>query len=169
MKKQFKFLVLALIVTNIVFISIATSYKNKLEDVRESFRLYSLSGENKNLKVTDGMIIESYDKDILNLGSVEYLGKVNKDVIEYEIDIFIEGKNKMDTLYGIKVMTTEKNVNRFGENIDLTNNYGITSAEVITKNFDREYMRNNMYLTLKLKMKNGKEEIYKVKLDVRKI
>lgn len=174
MRKEFNFLFIALIITNIFFIGIATKYKNKSDIINKSFKVYSVNGENEYLKVTDGIIIESYNKDILEGGRIEYLGVHKENLKFYEIQICVNG-NGVDingnekTLFSTKFKSENYDKHLFSFPGDLKANIGRISGEYITRHYDKKYLLNNMYLKLKLQFENGQKEEYKVKLNVKRI
>ncbi|WP_024615283.1 hypothetical protein [Clostridium sp. Ade.TY] len=169
MKKEFRFLLVALIVTNIFFIAIATNYKNKSDKINKAFKVYSVNGENDYLKITDGIIIESYNKDILDAGRIEYLGDNKKDLKSYKIQICAYGNNNEKILFCTNCKSENYEKRLFSFPGDLETNIGRISGEYITKQYDKKYLLSNMYLKLNLQFENGKKEEYKVKLNVKQI
>lgn len=174
MRKEFNFLFIALIITNIFFIGIATKYKNKSDIINKSFKVYSVNGENEYLKVTDGIIIESYNKDILEGGRIEYLGVHKENLKFYEIQICVNGNGvdingNENTLFSTKFKSENYDKHLFSSPGYLKANIGRISGEYITRHYDKKYLLNNMYLKLKLQFENGQKEEYKVKLNVKRI
>jgi len=74
MKEWTKIIIISLLVTNSIFIF--TTLNSKINN--PVFKVYSYEGASDDIKISNGVIIISKDKQIVNGGEIQYLGEKKK-------------------------------------------------------------------------------------------
>jgi hypothetical protein len=83
------FLILILILS-IIFISMLVSYKNKIDT--QKVKVYSFSGKDTNIRISNGIIIISPNKQIVNGGHIQFIGNNRENVKSYSKTIYLDKK-----------------------------------------------------------------------------
>lgn len=167
-KKRSTSVIAILVILNIVFISTTIWYKYKLNNPQVKF--YTVEGESKDIKITNGLIIIYPKYQIFLAGDLQYLSETKNNVQNYSLNIYLDKPDMSKPILSTSLSyegVTKGTV--FPDEFILNKNLGeIRSKDLFTKEDIKDF-KNNMYFSLKGSTMDKKDFEYKIKLDVKEI
>lgn len=132
------------------------------ESNEEQFlKVYSFSGENEYISVSNGVIILDAEDEVCYGGDLKVISDDFTDITKYSTTIYIDGSEKEPLL--------SNSVNdQTGGITNLSGNIGKISGDVL-KGSDADKVNNNLWFELKTTNLNGKEKTYKLQLKTTEI
>jgi hypothetical protein len=170
MKKQLKIgIFVFLIISNIVFIITTTFYKTKIDD--QDFKVYSFEGENKDIRISNGIIIISPNKQIVSGGEIVYKGSENENIQSYSKKIYLNNqRNKADIVLCNSVSSTNDNKGKdFPDEFLLNKSVGVVSSEKLFSEDNLNIIKDNLYFSLDYSKVNGETGNFTIKLNMNEI
>lgn len=163
-KSWAKFVIALLVITNLLFIATSIFYKSKIDN--QVFKVYSFEGESNDIRLSNGIIIISSAKQIVNGGQIQYLGEKLENIIFYSKTISIDGKtilsNSVSNSGEIPGMT-------FPNEILLNRDVGGISAKKLFSDKDINAIKDSLYFNLYCVTGDNKPKNYTIKLKVTEI
>jgi hypothetical protein len=172
MKKHATFLIIALlIISNVIFISTTLSYKSKLNTAEaklapENYKLYFFEGEDNNIKLTNGVVIISPNKELVNGGKIEYVGKGNEKIIAYTTTLYLDKEGKKDVIFSNSASLGAPNGITFSDEFSLNKTIGGISSKKLFSADSLEKLKDNLYLSIDYVKDNFEKGNFTVKLKV---
>ena len=168
MKKSLTLWVVFLVITNIVFISTTMWYKTKLD--KEVFKVYSFQGEGTNIKITDGLIIISPDKQVVSGGNIQYIGTKQEKIQSYSKAIYLDkqGDKNIVLCNSISFENDDKGMS-FTDEFLLNKSIGEISSQQLFSEDQIGLIKENLYFTLEYSTVDGQRENFIVKLNVKEV
>ena len=123
----------------------------------QSLKVYSFSGENEYISVSNGVIILDGKNEICYGGDLKVISDVFVDITTYSTTIYINGSEK-ETLLSNSVD------DQTGGTIDFSGNIGKISGDIF-KNRDADKLADNLWFELKTTNLSGEENTYQVQLQ----
>ena len=127
----------------------------------QSLKVYSFSGENEYISVSNGVIILDGKNEICYGGDLKVISDDFVDITTYSTTIYINGSEK-ETLLSNSVD------DQTGGTIDFSGNIGKISGDIF-KNRDADKLTDNLWFELKTTNLNGEESTYRVQLETTEI
>ena len=127
----------------------------------QSLKVYSFSGENKYISVSNGVIILDGKNEICYGGDLKVISDDFVDITTYSTTIYINGSEK-ETLLSNSVD------DQTGGTIDFSGNIGKISGDIF-KNRDADKLTDNLWFELKTTNLSGEENTYQVQLKTTEI
>ena len=127
----------------------------------QSLKVYSFSGENEYISVSNGVIILDGKNDICYGGDLKVISDDFVDITTYSTTIYINGSEK-ETLLSNSVD------DQTGGTIDFSGNIGKISGDIF-KNRDADKLTDNLWFELKTTNLSGEENTYQVQLKTTEI
>ena len=167
MKKSLVFGVLVfLLITNIIFISITVAYKTKVD--KQIFKVYSFEGEDPDIKISDGLVILSPNKQIVNGGKIQYIGNTQKDIQYYSKTIYIDNQGDKDIVLSNSVSFTGDNVETaFPNEFLLNKDIGEIASERLFTEDAMNIIKDNLYFSLDYSTVHGQTGKITMRLKVK--
>ena len=122
----------------------------------QSLKVYSFSGENEYISVSNGVIILDGKNEICYGGDLKVISDDFVDITTYSTTIYINGSEK-ETLLSNSVD------DQTGGTIDFSGNIGKISGDIF-KNRDADKLTDNLWFELKTTNLSGEENTYQVQL-----
>lgn len=169
MKKYNKnLLIIVLLITNVIFITTTVVYKYK--STNSSLKIYSIKGENSDMKINDGFILLSKDKELLNGGNVEFSGNSIPNINYYSKSIFIDKHGERDTILLNSISHEgDYKVDSLRDELLANKTIGTISSETLFSNTDIDSIKDNLYFCFEYKTTNNEKKEIVVKLDVNEV
>lgn len=123
----------------------------------QSLKVYSFSGENEYISVSNGVIILDDKDEICYGGDLKVMSNDFADITSYLITIYIDGSEK-------SILLSNSVDDRTGETIDISGNIGKISGDIL-KDSDADKLTDNLWFELKTTNLSGEENIYQVQLE----
>lgn len=127
----------------------------------QSLKVYSFSGENEYISVSNGVIILDGKNEICYGGDLKVISDDFVDITTYSTTIYINGSEK-ETLLSNNVD------DQTGGTIDFSGNIGKISGDIF-KNRDADKLTDNLWFELKTTNLSGEENTYQVQLKTTEI
>lgn len=127
----------------------------------QSLKVYSFSGENEYISVSNGVIILDGKDEICYRGDLKAMSDDFTDITTYSTTIYINGSEK-ETLLSNSVD------DQTGGTIDFSGNIGKISGDIF-KNRDADKLTDNLWFELKTTNLSGEENTYQVQLKTTEI
>ena len=127
----------------------------------QSLKVYSFSGENEYISVSNGVIILDGKNEICYGGDLKVISDDFVDITTYSTTIYINGSEK-ETLLSNSVD------DQTGGTIDFSGNIGKISGDIF-KNRDADKLTDNLWFELKTTNLSGEENTYQVQLKTTEI
>ena len=127
----------------------------------QSLKVYSFSGENEYISVSNGVIILDGKNEICYGGDLKVISDDFVDITTYSTTIYINGSEK-ETLLSNSVD------DQTGGTIDVSGNIGKISGDIF-KNRDADKLTDNLWFELKTTNLSGEENTYQVQLKTTEI
>ncbi len=156
----------ALMLLIIMCLTALTGCAVKME--KQDMAVYSFSGDNYFLSVSDGVIVLNGEEEIFSGGKLNILqDKLFSDITSYSADFYILKNGEKRTVLSSSV------VDMTGESVKLDgDSLGKISGETIITNYkmiDEEDWQNNLFFELTTKDKDGEETVYELQMELIKI
>lgn len=149
---------LSLLACAVLLVGCNTSTESNEE---QSLKVYSFSGENEYISVSNGVIILDGKNEICYGGDLKVISDDFVDITTYSTTIYINGSEK-ETLLSNSVD------DQTGGTIDFSGNIGKISGDIF-KNRDADKLTDNLWFELKTTNLNGEENTYQVQLKTTEI
>lgn len=127
----------------------------------QSLKVYSFSGENEYISVSNGVIILDGKNEICYGGDLKMISDDFVDITAYSTTIYINGSEK-ETLLSNSVD------DQTGGTIDFSGNIGKISGDIL-KDKDADKLTDNLWFELKTTNLSGEENTYQVQLKTTEI
>lgn len=138
------------------------------EEVKNETAVYTFSGENEYIRVTNGTVVLDGEEEAFSGGRLEILNKrLCEDAVSWSEEFYIYSGGEEKT-----VMKNVINDQTGGASVSMYGDLGkISGANVITeyKNYDTENFERNLFFRLTVTDSKGKEKAYELKLNVEKV
>jgi hypothetical protein len=127
----------------------------------QSLKVYSFSGENEYISVSNGIIILDGKDEIFYGGDFKVMSDDFADITTYSTTIYINGSEKRTLLFS--------SVNdQTGGTIDVSGNIGKVSGDILGDS-DTDKLTDNLWFELKTTNLSGEERTYQVQLETTEI
>ena len=156
--KKIMAVMLSLLACTVLLAGCNTSSESNEE---QSLKVYSFSGENEYISVSNGVIILDGKDEICYGGDLKVMSDDFSDITTYSTTIYINGSEKETLLSnGVDDQT--------GGIIDVFGNIGRISGDILRdSNVDK--LTDNLWFELKTISLNGEKKIYQVQLETTEI
>ena len=132
---------------------------------QEPLRVYSFSGENEQLGVSNGIIVLNGSEEIFSGGDLKAADDSFLDITSYSTTFYmISGSEKNVILSNSMVDTTGGTVNVSGDLGQISGNSTLRRIKID----DANDLENTLYFELAAKDKNGKESVYQLQMSLKK-
>ncbi len=167
MKKSIVLGVLILLfITNIIFIFTTVLYKTKIDE--QVFKVYSFEAENIDIKISDGLVIISPNKQIVHGGKIQYLGNQKENIESYSKTIFLNQNGNKEIILSNAVSIADDNDGAsFSDEFLLNRDIGEISSEKLFSPDDINIINDNLYFSLDYSTINGEKGNITIKLNVK--
>ena len=156
--KKIMAVILLLLACTILLAGCNTSSKGNEE---QSLRVYSFSGENEYISVSNGVIILDGKDDICYGGDLKVMSDGFANITTYETTIYINGSEKEPLCsFVVDDMT--------GGTIDVSGNIGKISGDIL-RDSDTDKFPDNLWFELQTTNLSGEENTYQVQLETTEI
>ena len=127
----------------------------------QSLKVYSFSGENEYISVSNGVIILDGKEEICYGGDLKVMSDDFSDITTYSTTVYINGSEK-ETLLSNGVD------NQTDGTIDVSGNIGKISGDIL-RDSDADKLTDNLWFELKTTNLSGEENTYQVQLETTEI
>ena len=156
--KKIRAVMLSLLACTVLLAGCNTSSESNEE---QSLKVYSFSGENEYISVSNGVIILDGKDEICYGGDLKVMSDDFADITTYSTTIYINGSEKETLLSnGVDDQT--------GGTIDVSGNIGIISGDIL-RDSDADKLTDNLWFELKTTNLSGEENTYQVQLETTEI
>ena len=156
--KKIRAVMLSLLACTVLLAGCNTSSESNEE---QSLKVYSFSGENEYISVSNGVIILDGKDEICYGGDLKVMSDDFSDITTYSTTIYINGSEKETLLSnGVDDQT--------GETIDVSGNVGQISGDIL-RDSDADKLTDNLWFELKTTNLSGEENTYQVQLETTEI
>lgn len=131
------------------------------KDEEKSLKVYSFSGENDDISVSNGVIILDDKDEICYGGNLKIMSDDFTDITTYSTTIYINGHEK-------EILLSNSVDDQTGETIDASGNIGEISGDFL-KDSDVDKLAHNLWFELKTTNCNGEENAYRLQLQTTEI
>lgn len=128
---------------------------------KQSLKVYSFSGENEYISVSNGVIILDGKDEICYGGDLEVMSDDFSDITAYSTTIYINGSEK-------EILLSNGVDDQTGAKIDVSGNVGKISGDFL-RDGDADQLADNLWFELKTTNLNGEENTYQVQLETTEI
>lgn len=155
-----------LLIANIVFVTTTVLYKTKID--KQVFKVYSFEGESTDIRVSDGLVIISPNKQTVNGGKIQYIGNKQENIQSYSKTIYLDKQVDKDVILSNSVLFTGdiKEV-AFPDELLLNKGIGEISSEKLFSNDAINNVKDNLYFSLDYSTTDGKTRNFTIKLNVK--
>ena len=156
--KKIMAVVLWLLACTVLLAGCNTSSESNEE---QPLKVYSFSGENKYISVSNGVIILDGKDEICYGGDLKVMSDDFSDITTYSTTIYINGSEK-------EILISNGADDQTGGTIDVSGNIGKISGDIF-KNRDADKLTDNLWFELKTTNLSGEENTYQVQLKTTEI
>ncbi|GAB6174459.1 hypothetical protein JCM15765_39370 [Paradesulfitobacterium aromaticivorans] len=168
MRNWTKLVIVLLIITNLIFIGTTVFYKDKIDN--QVLKVYTFEGAGNDIQLSNGIIIISSGKQIVNGGQIQYIGNKLENIKSYSKTIYLDKQGSKDPVLSNSVSnTTGIPGMTFPEELLLNKDVGQLSGEKLFNDKNISSIKDNLYFSLKCISEYGKDEDFVVKLNVKEI
>jgi hypothetical protein len=168
MRKWALAVIIFLVITNTIFIATTIFYKNRQNN--KALKIYTFEGESKDIRISDGVIIISTDKQVVDGGKIQYIGKEQKSILSYAKTIYINNQSANNILLtGSVSHSGDTNGIIFPDEFLLNEGIGEISGEKLLSDEKISTIKDNLCFSLLYSTKEGKSIEDIVKLKVKEI
>lgn len=157
MKKIIK-VMLSLLACTVLLAGCSTSAESNEE---QSLKVYSFSGENEYISVSNGVIVLDGKNEICYGGDLEVMSDDFVDITTYLTTIYIDGSEK-------EILLSNSVDDQTGGTINVSGNIGKISGNIL-KDSDADKLNDNLWFELKTTNLSGDENTYQVQLETTEI
>ena len=156
--KKIRAVMLSLLACTVLLAGCNTSPESNEE---QPLKVYSFSGENEYISVSNGVIILDGKDEICYGGDLKVMSDDFANITTYSTTIYINGSEKETLLSnGVDDQT--------GETIDVSGNVGQISGDIL-RDSDADKLTDNLWFELKTTNLSGEENTYQVQLETTEI
>lgn len=156
--KKIMTVMLSSLVCTVLFTGCSTSPKSNEE---QPLKVYSFSGENEYISVSNGVIILNGKDEICYGGNLKVMSDSFDNITTYSTTIYINGSEKETLLSnGIDDQT--------GGTVDVSGNIGEISGDIF-RDSDADKLTDNLWFELKTTNLSGEENTYQMQLETTEI
>ena len=157
MKKKME-VVLSLLACTVLLAGCNTSSESNEE---QPLKVYSFSGENEHISVSNGVIILDGKDEICYGGDLKAMSDDFTDITTYSTTIYINGSEK-------EILLSNSVDDQTGGTIDVSGNIGKISGDIL-RDSDADKLTDNLWFELKTTNLSGEENTYQVQLKTTEI
>ena len=156
--KKIMAVMLSLLACTVLLAGCNTSPESNEE---QPLKVYSFSGENEYISVSNGVIILDGKEEICYGGDLKVMSDDFSDITTYSTTVYINGSEK-ETLLSNGVD------NQTDGTIDVSGNIGKISGDIL-RDSDADKLTDNLWFELKTTNLSGEEKTYQVQLETTEI
>ena len=127
----------------------------------QPLKVYSFSGENEHISVSNGVIILDGKDEICYGGDLKAMSDDFTDITTYSTTIYINGSEK-------EILLSNSVDDQTGGTIDVSGNIGKNSGDIL-RDSDADKLTDNLWFELKTTNLSGEENTYQVQLKTTEI
>ncbi|MCQ5339204.1 hypothetical protein [Eubacterium ventriosum] len=157
MKKKME-VMLSLLACTVLLAGCNTSSESNEE---QPLKVYSFSGENEHISVSNGIIILDGKDEICYGGDLKAMSDDFTDITTYSTTIYINGSGK-------EILLSNSVDDQTGGTIDVSGNIGKISGDIL-RDSDADKLTDNLWFELKTTNLSGEENTYQVQLKTTEI
>ena len=155
--KKIRAVMLSLLACTVLLAGCNTSSESNEE---QSLKVYSFSGENAYISVSNGVIILDGKDEICYGGDLKVMSDDFSDITTYSTTIYINGSEK-------EILLSNGVDDQTGGTIDVSGNIGKISGDILGDSDDK--LTDNLWFELKTTNLSGEENTYQVQLETTEI
>ena len=155
--KKIRAVMLSLLACTVLLAGCNTSPESNEE---QSLKVYSFSGENEYISVSNGVIILDGKDEICYGGDLKVMSDDFSDITTYSTTIYINGSEK-------EILLSNGVDDQTGGTIDVSGNIGKISGDILGDSDDK--LTDNLWFELKTTNLSGEENTYQVQLETTEI
>ena len=155
--KKIRAVMLSLLACTVLLAGCNTSSESNEE---QSLKVYSFSGENEYISVSNGVIILDGKEEICYGGDLKVMSDDFSDITTYSTTIYINGSEK-------EILLSNGVDDQTGGTIDVSGNIGKISGDILGDSDDK--LTDNLWFELKTTNLSGEENTYQVQLETTEI
>ncbi|WP_277138907.1 hypothetical protein [Anaerotignum faecicola] len=155
--KKIRAVMLSLLACTVLLAGCNTSSESNEE---QSLKVYSFSGENEYISVSNGVIILDGKDEICYGGDLKVMSDDFSDITTYSTTIYINGSEK-------EILLSNGVDDQTGGTIDVSGNIGKISGDILGDSDDK--LTDNLWFELKTTNLSGEENTYQVQLETTEI
>ena len=156
--KKIMAVMLSLLACTVLLAGCNTSSESNEE---QPLKVYSFSGENEYISVSNGVIILDGKDEICYGGDLKVMSDDFANITTYSTTIYINGSEK-------ETLLSNGFDDQTGETIDVSGNVGQISGDIL-RDSDADKLTDNLWFELKTTNLNGEESTYRVQLETTEI
>ena len=156
--KKIMAVMLSLLACTVLFTGCSTFPES---NEKQSLKVYSFSGENEYISVSNGVIILDGKDEICYGGDLKVMSDDFADITAYSTTIYINGSEK-------EILLSNGVDDQTGGKIDVSGNVGKISGDFL-RDGDADKVADNLWFELKTTNLNGEENTYQVQLETTEI
>ena len=156
--KKIRAVMLSLLACTVLLAGCNTSPESNEE---QPLKVYSFSGENEYISVSNGVIILDGKDEICYGGDLKVMSDDFSDITTYSTTIYINGSEK-------EILLSNGVDDQTGETIDVSGNVGQISGDIL-RDSDADKLTDNLWFELKTTNLSGEENTYQVQLETTEI
>ena len=155
--KKIRAVMLSLLACTVLLAGCNTSPESNEE---QPLKVYSFSGENEYISVSNGVIILDGKDEICYGGDLKVMSDDFSDITTYSTTIYINGSEK-------EILLSNGVDDQTGGTIDVSGNIGKISGDILGDSDDK--LTDNLWFELKTTNLSGEENTYQVQLETTEI
>ena len=155
--KKIMAVMLSLLACTVLLAGCNTSSESNEE---QSLKVYSFSGENEYISVSNGVIILDGKDEICYGGDLKVTSDDFSDITTYSTTIYINGSEE-------EILISNGADDQTGGTIDVSGNIGKISGDILRDSDDK--LTDNLWFELKTTNLSGEENTYQVQLKTTEI
>jgi len=165
-----KIIIVFLLITNSIFIITTVMYKNSITNNPTVFKVYSFEGESREIRISNGIISISPDKQIIYGGKIQFIGDKQENIKSYTKTIYQEDQNSKQVIMTNSVSVEGESEGMiFPDEFILNKDLGGLSGKNLFSEEGLSSVKDNLYFSLNGLTKDGKVFTYQLKLQVKEL
>ncbi|WP_435791766.1 hypothetical protein [Clostridium sp.] len=157
-------LLIFLFITNVIFVATTVLYKTKID--KQVFKVYSFEGEGSDIRISNGIVIISPNKHIVNGGEIRYIGDSQEKLQSYSKTIYLDKQVEKEVVLSDSVSFAGNTQITIPGEFLLNKGVGeISSGKLFSKD-EINIIKDNLYFSLDYETVDGQRENSTVKLKV---
>lgn len=133
---------------------------------KEQLTVYSFSGENEQLSISNGIIVLNGTEEIFTGGDLKVTDDFFNNITSYSTTFYIMSGDKKDVILSNNV------VDMTGDTVNVSSDLGQISGDSAIRRIkidDTSDLKNILYFELTTKDRDGKENVYQLQLSLSEI
>ena len=133
---------------------------------QEQLTVYSFSGENEQLSISNGIIVLNGTEEIFTGGDLKVTDDFFNNITSYSTTFYIMSGDKKDVILSNNV------VDMTGDTVNVSSDLGQISGDSAIRRIkidDTSDLKNILYFELTTKDRDGKENVYQLQLSLTEI